>query len=116
MSRRWYRHGAKVVFLGWEPGDRGYYVNIVDLCVDCGGTGEIEGSDEVCPGCGGEGIQLEKLNPSERKSGLTMDQVSDALEDQAIALPYFVKADLEEDQRINAGPTVIHEYDLDSEV
>jgi hypothetical protein len=114
MSRRWFRHDAQVVFLGWEPADQGFYVNIVDLCDDCGGTGEIEGSEEVCPGCGGEGVQLAKLNPSERKSGLTLDQVADLLAEEHIIFPYFVKADLEDDQRTNAG-MILHEYDLEAE-
>ena len=114
MSRRWYRHEAQVVFLGWEPADQGFYVNIVDLCEDCAGTGEVEGTEEVCPGCGGEGVQLAKMNPSARKSGLTMAEVIDVLAEKAIIFPYFVKADLEEDQRTNAG-MVLHEYDLESE-
>jgi hypothetical protein len=115
MSRRWYRHGAQVVFLGWEPSDQSFYVNIVDLCADCEGSGEVEGTEEVCPGCGGEGVQLAKMSPSERKSGLSLDQLSAVLDEQGILFPYFVQADLEEDQRTNAG-LILHEYDLESEV
>jgi hypothetical protein len=114
MSRRWYRFGDRVVFVGWEPSEQGFYVNVVDLCEHCGGLGEIEGTDEVCPECGGEGVQLAKLNPSERKTGLTLDQVGRLLDEQGIVFPYFVKADLEADQRTNAG-LVLHEYDLESE-
>ncbi len=114
MSRRWYRHGAQVVFLGWEPSEHGFFVNIVDLCADCEGSGEIGNTEEVCPGCNGEGVQLAKMSPSERKSGLTLEQVSQVLDDQAILFPYFVKADLEEDERTNAG-MILHEYDLENE-
>src|SRR5438132_1693553 len=79
MSRRWYRHGARVIFVGWEPADQAFYLNVVDLCAACGGTGEISGSEEVCPGCGGEGIQLAKLNPSHRHGGLSLDEIDERL-------------------------------------
>jgi hypothetical protein len=115
MSRRWYRHANQVVFLGWEPSEHAFYVNIVDLCIDCEGSGEVEGTEEVCPGCGGEGVQLAKMSPSERKSGLTLKQLGEILDEQGILFPYFVKADLEDDERTNAG-MILHEYDLDSEL
>ena len=56
MSRRWYRHAEQVVFVGWEPAEQGFYVNVVALCGLCGGSGEQDGSDEICTGCNGEGI------------------------------------------------------------
>jgi hypothetical protein len=112
MSRRWYRHEAHVVFLGWEPAEQGFYVNIVDLCEECAGTGEQFGSEEVCAGCGGEGVQIAKLNPSNRRANQTLDQIAGLLEEEGIPFPYFVRADLEEDQRTNAG-VVFHEYDLE---
>jgi hypothetical protein len=115
MSRRWYSHETQVVFLGWEPGEDGFYVNIVDLCHECGGTGEQGSSEEVCPGCGGEGIQLSNLNPSNRRSRQTLVQVETLLREEGIPFPYFVKADLEEDQRTNAG-MVLHEYDLEADL
>jgi hypothetical protein len=115
MSRRWYRHESQVVFLGWEPSEQGFYVNIVALCPECGGTGEIEGSEEVCPTCGGEGVPVASTAPSNRHSGLTLDQVADILRAETIVFPYFVRADLEEDQRTNAG-MLLHEYDFESEL
>ena len=114
MSRRWYRYGDRVIFMGWEPADKGFYLNIVNLCAECGGTGEISGTEEVCPGCAGEGIQLATMHPSERKSGLTMEALEGELRESEVMFPYFVKADLEEDQRTDAG-MILHEYDLESE-
>jgi hypothetical protein len=115
MSRRWYRHASQVAFLGWEPADQGFYVNIVELCGACDGTGEVDGTEEVCPGCGGEGLQVAQMQPGNRKSGLTLDQVAAELEERGVLFPYFVRADLEEDQRNNTG-LLLHEYDLDAEV
>ena len=100
--------------MGWEPAEQGFYLNVVDLCAECGGTGEIGTTEEVCPGCGGEGIQLNAINPSARKSGLTLATLEAALAEDQIVFPYFVKADLEEDERTNAG-MILHEYDLESE-
>jgi hypothetical protein len=112
MSRRWYRYGTQVVFVGWEPTEQGFYLNIVELCEQCGGGGEVDGSDEICPGCGGEGVQVATRQPSNRMSPLTLDQVRSHLEAQAIPFPDYVRADLEEDQRTNAA-LALHEYDLD---
>jgi hypothetical protein len=103
-----------MVFLGWEPAEQGFYANIVDLCEECGGSGEQDFTEEVCTGCNGEGVQLQKLSPSSRRSGLTLEQVDALLAEREIVFPYFVKADLEEDQRTNAG-MILHEYDLEAE-
>jgi hypothetical protein len=111
MSRRWYRHGARVIFVGWEPAEQAFYVNVVDLCAECGGSGEQDGSDEICPTCNGEGMQLAKPTPSSRHSGLTLEQVAARLSAHGLPFPIFVRADLEEDQRTNAG-TLLREYDL----
>jgi len=111
MSRRWYRHGAHVVFFGWEPSEQGFYLNIVDLCEDCHGTGEVDNTEEVCPGCGGEGIQLAKLSPSNRLGHLTLDQLNDAFDRNSLPFPVFIRADLESDQTQNAA-SLLHEYDL----
>jgi len=111
MSRRWYRHGEQVVFVGWEPAEQGFYVNVVALCGLCGGSGEQDGSDEICTGCGGEGVELAKHSPSERKAGLSLDQLSSLLSESSLPFPTFVRSDLAEDQRTNAG-TVLREYDL----
>jgi hypothetical protein len=112
VSRRWYRHADKVVFVGWEPADQAFYVNLVDLCAECGGSGEQAGSEEICMGCRGEGMELAKLQPSERKAGLTLDQVASELLGQQVPFPAFVRADLEADQRSNAG-TLLREYELE---
>jgi hypothetical protein len=112
VSRRWYRYADKVVFVGWEPADQAFYVNLVDLCVDCGGSGEQDGSDEICLACGGEGMQLARLQPSERKAGLTLDQLAAELQSQHLPFPAFVRADLESDQRTNAS-TLLREYELE---
>src|SRR5260370_17474340 len=101
MSARWYRHGTQVVFVGWEPNEQGFYLNIVELCEHCGGSGEVDGSDEICPGCGGEGVQVATLHPSNRKSRLSLDQVSAQLEGLAIPFPYYLPAHLQKDPRPN---------------
>jgi hypothetical protein len=113
MSRRWYRHWARVVFLGWEPTDQAFYVNVVDLCADCGGSGEQDGSDEVCPACGGEGMNLAQLSPSHRRSGLTLDGLAEHLHAHGLPFPPVIRSDLAEDQLINAG-TLLREYNLDA--
>ena len=113
MSRRWYRHGAHVAFMGWEPADQGFYLNVVELCAECGGSGEQDGSDEICEACGGEGVPLDRLNPSNRLRRLSLDDIGRLLQERAIPFPGFVRADLEQDQRTNAA-TLLHEYDLDT--
>ncbi len=112
MSRRWYRHAAKVVFFGWEPAERGFYLNVVDLCAECGGTGEVADTEEVCPGCGGEGIQLSMLNPSSRVGGLTLGGLQAEFDQRELPFPTYIRSDLEEDERTNAA-TLLREYELD---
>lgn len=112
MSRRWYRHGARVAFMGWEPADAAFYLNVVALCAACGGSGEVNGTDEICGGCGGEGVSVEAFNPSHRERGLSLDQIAERLEAQGLPLPPFVRADLESDRAHNAA-TLLHEYDLE---
>jgi hypothetical protein len=111
MSRRWYRHASWVVFFGWDPAESGFYVNVVDLCSACGGTGEVFDTEEVCPQCGGEGIQLQRINPSSRRGGLTLEQLIAEFERRQLPLPEAIVADLKEDQRTNAG-TLLREYEL----
>jgi hypothetical protein len=111
VSRRWYRHAAQVIFVGWEPAEQAFYLNVVDLCAGCGGTGEIAGSEEVCPGCGGEGVQVAKLSPSHRQGGLSLDEIGSRLANAGVPFPDCVRSDLAADQRANAG-TLLHEYDL----
>jgi hypothetical protein len=111
VSRRWYRHAAQVVFFGWEPGEHGFYMNVVDLCPDCRGTGEVADTEEVCPGCGGEGIQLSKISPSARRGGMTLSQLTEEFARQALPMPEAILADLREDERTNAG-TLLREYEI----
>jgi hypothetical protein len=111
MSRRWYRQAAQVVFFGWEPSESGFYVNVVDLCSACHGTGEVFDTEEVCPECGGEGIQLQRINPSSRIGRLTLEQLQSQFADRGLPLPDNILADLKEDQRTNAG-TLLREYEL----
>jgi hypothetical protein len=112
MSRRWYRYGTQVVFVGWEPAEQAFYLNVVDLCEACGGTGEIAGSEEVCPSCGGEGVQVSRINPSQRQGGLSLDQIAERLSRVGVLFPDYVRADLQADQRTNAG-TLLHEYEVE---
>jgi DnaJ-class molecular chaperone len=87
-------------------------VNVVALCALCGGSGEVDGSEEICTGCSGEGVQLARHTPSERAAGLTLDQLQSQLLGQGLPFPPSVRTDLEEDQRSNAPGTVLREYDL----
>ena len=112
MSRRWYRHDAKLVLFGWEPSEQAFYLNVVDLCEACGGTGEVEGSEEVCPACAGEGVQLGKLTPSARRAGLSLDELAAELTRSGLPFPTFIRNDLEQDQHTNAA-SLLHEYDLE---
>ena len=110
VSRRWYRHGAQVVFVGWEPSEQGFYMNVVDLCDACGGTGEVFASEEVCPACAGEGIQLARLMPSNRQGRLTLDELAARLDERGLPFPDFLRADLEADRRANAA-SLLHDYE-----
>lgn len=110
MSRRWYRHGAQVVFFGWEPSERGFYLNVVDLCATCHGTGEIGATEEVCPGCGGEGIQPSAMHPSSRHGGFSLDALVAEFDRRGLPLPETARRDLRADQAANAG-SLLHEYD-----
>jgi hypothetical protein len=111
MSRRWYRYATFVVFFGWDPAERGFYVNVVDLCASCGGTGEVLDTEEVCPVCGGEGIQLERVNPSARRAGLSLEELLAEFAARGLPLPENIRVDLVEDQRTNAG-AVLREYEV----
>jgi hypothetical protein len=113
MSRRWYRNGSQVVFVGWEPTEQAFYVNVVNLCEMCGGSGEVDASEEVCPACGGEGMHLAGLSPSARTPGLTLDQVAALLSKQGLPFPDFVRSDLDHDRQANDG-SLLREYELET--
>src|SRR5437763_1098690 len=110
MSRRWYRYDSRVVFVGWEPSEDGFYVNVVALCGQCGGSGEVDDSEEVCPDCGGEGMDLAGLSPSARTARLNLDQVAVYLSSQDLPFPDYVRRDLEQDRQTNAQ--TLREYEL----
>ena len=112
MSRRWYRHAAKVVFFGWDTTEEGFYMNVVDLCAECHGTGEVFDTEEVCPGCGGEGIQLSRLNPSSRRGGLTLEELASEFERAELPFTDEIRADLASDQRTSAA-ALLHEYEME---
>src|SRR5260370_39460353 len=95
MSRRWYRHSARVVFFGWEPTEQGFYLNTVELCGECQGSGEVLDTEEVCPGCGGEGSQVGKLSPSSRWDGLSLEALGAEISHPWLAFPQVIPADLE---------------------
>ena len=99
------------MFFGWEPSEQGFYLNVVDLCAECRGSGEVADTEEVCPACGGEGIQLAKLSRSARRGGLSLDALIAEFTRHGLPLPDYIKADLESDQRSNAG-TLLREYEL----
>jgi hypothetical protein len=98
--------------MGWEPSEQGFYVNVVALCGLCGGSGEQDGSDEICTGCGGEGVRAATHSPGERKAGLSLDELGSELGRRGLPFPDFVRTDLEGDQRTNAG-AVSREYELE---
>ena len=52
------------------------------------------------------------MHPSNRQSHLSLDQIGAQLEGRSIPFPYYVRADLEEDQRTNSS-IALHEYDLE---
>jgi len=86
-------------------------MNVVDLCPACRGSGEVADTEEVCPGCGGEGIQLSKISPSARVGGLRLEQLVSEFARQKLPMPEAILSDLREDERSNAG-TLLREYEL----
>ena len=68
-------------------------------------------TEEVCPGCGGEGIQLSKISPSARRSGMTLNDLVAEFGRQSLPMPEAIVAELREDERTNAG-TLLREYEL----
>jgi hypothetical protein len=112
VSRRWYRHSARVVFFGWEPTEHGFYVNTVDLCAECHGSGEVLDTEEVCPACGGEGIQLANMSPSSKRAGLSLEALGQEFANEGLPLTDEMRADLESDRRSNAA-TLLHEYEIE---
>lgn len=80
-------------------------------CAPSAVDGEIGDTEEVCPGCGGEGIQLAKMNPSARRGGLSLDDLRAEFGRQGLPIPEYIRADLEEDRKANSA-TALQEYEL----
>ena len=99
-----------MIFVGWDPAALGFYVLLVDLCQHCGGWGEDPETDTFCVACQSEGVNWSAQTDS--KTGLTLNELESTLSAHDIALPVYVRADLESDQRANAA-ALMYDYDLD---
>jgi hypothetical protein len=108
MSRRWYRHDDKMVFVGWDRQLQQFFLNTVELCPVCDGLGEDPFTEVPCAPCMGEGVQ--RSAESEKPNNVqTLDQIASELARQNLPFPDYVRADLEDDRRANAGD-LVHEY------
>jgi hypothetical protein len=112
MSRRWYRHEGRLIFVGWDRPLQSFFLNVVDLCRRCGGTGEESDSGDPCAACEGEGIEMGLATSSSRNPAMTLDEITAELSGLKIPFPEYVRADLELDQRTDAA-NVVHDYDQD---
>jgi hypothetical protein len=109
MSRRWYRHGDRMVFVGWDRQLQQFFLNTVNLCSVCEGLGEDPMTEVPCAACMGEGIEPSSSG-DQRSPAQTLDEIATELSNQQLPFPDNVRADLEEDRRTNAGD-LVHEYD-----
>jgi hypothetical protein len=109
MSRRWYRHGTTMVFVGWDRSLGRFLVTVADLCPRCGGFGEEPDTDNFCFACGGEGVKMGSNSVTSLGTTASLDDVAAELARINIAFPDNVRADLAEDQRINVGE-LVHYY------
>jgi hypothetical protein len=112
MSRRWYRYGGRQVFLGWDRSLQSFFLGIAELCRRCDGYGEDPDSDNFCGICGGDGIEMGYEFPTGYNPCPKLDEIGPELEKLGIPFPDVVRADLEEDERTNAGE-VLQEYAVD---
>ncbi len=98
-----------MVFVGWDRQLQQFFLNTVELCKVCEGLGEDPYTEVPCVACMGEGVQA---SPSgeQRSPASTLDQIAAELASQQLPFPDNVRADLENDQRTNAGD-LVHEYD-----
>jgi hypothetical protein len=109
MSRRWYTSpDGRMVYVGWDRSLQKFFLSVVALCTECGGMGEDPGTEIPCPACMGDGVAHDK--PSTNVGSASLADLSDELAKQCIPLPDKVRADLEQDQRTNAGE-LVHDYD-----
>jgi hypothetical protein len=113
MSRRWYRHGNRQIFVGWDRSLQSFFLTIASLCPHCQGSGEEPDSDYFCGVCGGEGVQQGAISPIQRAPAMTLDEMATELAQLAVPFPDYVRADLEQDQRTNVGE-LVYEYDLEA--
>jgi hypothetical protein len=110
MSRRWYRHGQRMVFVGWDRPLQQFVLSVVELCGRCDGEGEEPPNSEIpCPACEGEGITVGSGNASAERSVSTLDDIATELARLDLPFPAQVRSDLDHDQR---SPTaeVVHDY------
>jgi hypothetical protein len=113
MSRRWYRHEGRQIFVGWDRSLQSFFLTIATLCKHCDGYGEDPNSDNFCIVCGGDGIEMGYEYPSGFNSRPTLDEMGPELARLGIPFPDEVKHDLELDQLHNAGE-VLQEYTLET--
>lgn len=99
-----------MVFVGWDPTARSFYLNVVALCPHCGGWGEDLEADTFCVYCQAEGVNW--AGGSDSRTQLTLEQLADALQQLDVPLPSYVRTDLEADRVSNVG-TLMYDYDLD---
>lgn len=111
MSRRWYRHEGRQVFVGWDRQLETYFLSFAELCKACEGTGEELNSDYFCAVCHAEGVEP-GTDPSRRHLAATPDELAGELSRLGIPFPEYVRADLEQDRLANAGE-IVHDYDTD---
>jgi hypothetical protein len=111
MSRRWYRYEGRQVFLGWDRSLQSFVLTVAELCKNCGGYGEEPDSDNFCYYCGGDGIQLGFENPTGYNSRPALEEIEGELAKLGIPFPDEVRADLENDRRIDAGE-ILQEYTI----
>jgi DnaJ-class molecular chaperone len=109
MSRRWYRHDDRLVFVGWDRQLQQFFLNTVELCKVCEGLGEDPMTEVPCAACMGEGVQ-QSPEGERRIPASTLDEIAAELTKQHVPFPDNVRADLENDKRTNAGD-LVHEYD-----
>jgi hypothetical protein len=113
MSRRWFRHEGRQVFVGWDRSIQSFFLTIAELCSNCDGFGEEPDSDNFCGVCGGDGIQLGFENPTGYNPTPTLDEMGPELARLGIPFPDVVRRDLDEDRRTNAGE-VLQEYTIEA--
>jgi hypothetical protein len=109
MSRRWYRHGGNMVFVGWDRSAQKFLLTVAEMCTRCGGFGEEPDTDNFCFACGGEGVRFGSNSVTQLGLTAGLDEVAQELSRLEIPFPAEVRTDLEQDRAINAGE-ILHDY------